>query len=204
MRQRTNIVERLTMEATLSPVIPTGADDSRSESSAEWRDLLFMRECCYGAYLSMFFLVFLNASHAMACTLVPGNFHQVTVLRGRVVGKSLGSLGFRWLRQSFSVSDATLTLYEYRFADNNADLTRTNPAKEIAVVTVSSDGKFDFGSVPKGHYSIGVSVKNSNRMGGLFYVEVTDKVKATDKITLDVSPINPDCTGGNEFIEKKL
>jgi hypothetical protein len=95
-------------------------------------------------------------------------------------------------------------LYEYHFLGKTADLTRAEAAKEIATITADAHGNFDFGLVPNGHYSVGVNVKNSDRMGGLFYVEVTDKIKATDKIILDVSPINPDCTGGNEFIEKKL
>jgi len=41
-------------------------------------------------------------------------------------------------------------------------------------------------------------------MGGLFDVEVTDAVKETRNITLDVSPIRPDCTGGHDFIESKV
>jgi hypothetical protein len=32
---------------------------------------------------------------------------------------------------------------------------------------------------------------------------VTDAVKATKNITIDVSPIHPDCTGGHEFVETK-
>jgi hypothetical protein len=40
-------------------------------------------------------------------------------------------------------------------------------------------------------------------MGGWFDVEVTDSVKATKSITIDVSPVHPDCTGGHEFIVTK-
>jgi hypothetical protein len=40
MPKRANIAERMTMEPTPSIVIPTGVDDSQSESPAEWRDLL--------------------------------------------------------------------------------------------------------------------------------------------------------------------
>jgi hypothetical protein len=130
-----------------------------------------------------------------ACTWAVGYFHQVTVIRGRVVGSSWAP--FRWLRQSFSVSDATITLYEYRFP------VRLEQWKKVAVVTVDRQGNFDFGSVPKGHYFLDIQVNGSDRMGGLFDVEVTDTVKATKSVTIDVSPISPDCTGGHEFIEKK-
>jgi hypothetical protein len=132
-----------------------------------------------------------------ACSLAPGYFHQVTVIRGRVVGKSLGPLGFTWLRQSFSVGEATLTLYEYRSA-------RLDELKKIASVSTDSHGDFDFGSIPKGHYFLNIIVRKSDRLGGLFEVEVTDAVKATKNITIDVSPIHPDCKGGHEFIETKV
>ena len=132
-----------------------------------------------------------------ACSLAPGYFHQVTDIRGRVVGKSLGQLGFRWLRQSFSVGNATLTLYEYRSAGFDG-------TKKVAAVTTDRHGDFDFGSIPTGHYFLNIVVKDSDRLGGLFEVEVTDAVRATKNITIDVSPIHPDCKGGHEFIETKI
>jgi hypothetical protein len=133
---------------------------------------------------------------SQACSLAPGYFHQVTLIRGRIVGKSLGPFGFRWLRQAFSVSDATLTLYEYRSA-------RIEELRTVASVKTDGHGNFDFGLIPKGHYFLNIIVKDSDRLGGLFDVEVTDAVKATKSITIDVSPIHPDCTGGREFIETK-
>jgi hypothetical protein len=104
---------------------------------------------------------------------------------------------FRWFRQSFNVSNATLTLYEYHFP------LPFEQWKKIAVVTVDRHGSFDFGAIPKGHYFLYIQITASDRMGGLFDVEVTDTVKATKSIIIDVSPINPDCTGGHEFIETK-
>ena len=131
-----------------------------------------------------------------ACSLPTGYFHQVTAIRGRVVGRNLGVLGFRWLRQSFHVQGATLTLYEYRSA-------RFEELKKVAEVRTNDRGDFDFGSVPSGHYYLNIVVKGSDSLGGLFDVEVTDVVRATKSITIDVSPIHPDCTGGHEFIETK-
>jgi hypothetical protein len=51
---------------------------------------------------------------------------------------------------------------------------------------------------------LAISVPNPDPLGGFFEVEVTDAVKATKNITIDVSPIHPDCTGGHEFVETKL
>ena len=133
----------------------------------------------------------------LACSLAQGYFHQVTVIRGRVVGKSLGPLGFRWLRQSFGVGAATLTLYEYSSA-------RFEDLKKVVSVTTDRHGDFDFGPIPKGHYSLKIIVKDSDRLGGLFEVEVTDAAQTTKNITIDVSPIHPDCKGGHEFIETKV
>jgi hypothetical protein len=130
-----------------------------------------------------------------ACSLAHGSFHQVTSIRGTVVGSRW--LPFRWLRQSFNVTDATLTLYEYRFPARMGDL------RKLAIVKTNRDGSFDFGRIPNGHYTLVVGVKDSDRMGAWFDVEVTNAVRSTKKIALDVSPIQPDCTGGNEFIESK-
>ena len=90
-----------------------------------------------------------------------------------------------------------MTLYEYRWPAKIGEL------KKVAVVKTDLHGNFDFGPTPKGHYFLQIDVKGSDRMGGLFDVEVTDKVKSTKSITIDVSPIHPDCTGGHEFIETK-
>jgi hypothetical protein len=117
-------------------------------------------------------------------------------MRGRVVGKNFGPFGFRWLRQMSEVKGATLVLYEYHLS-NLEDLPK------IASLKTDEQGAFDFGSPPKGHYSLKIIVENSDRLGGLFEVEVTDSVKPTKDIMIDASPIHPDCTGGHEFIETK-
>jgi hypothetical protein len=46
-------------------------------------------------------------------------------------------------------------------------------------------------------------VSDPELMGGDFDIEVTDARKATNSITIDVSPVQPDCSGGHEFIESK-
>jgi hypothetical protein len=95
------------------------------------------------------------------------------------------------------VNNATLTLYDYPWSPAVLDL------KRIAQVKTNSNGAFDFGALREGHYSLGVSVEGSESLGGWFPVEVTNKVGSTEAILLDVSPMHPDCSGGQEFIERK-
>jgi hypothetical protein len=90
-----------------------------------------------------------------------------------------------------------LTWYEYRSSRKIYDL------KPVAALQAAVHGNFDFGSIPNGHDSLSLEVKDSDRMGGFFDVEVTDAVKNTKHVTIDASPIQPDCTSGHEFIETK-
>jgi len=153
-----------------------------------------------GRQFAMFLYLALASTLAGACSLTPinGYFHQVTAVRGRVVGKSLGPFQFRWLRQSFAAEHARLALYEYRLPATIEDL------QLIAAVTTDAHGNFDFGQIPNGHYVLTVKAENPSLMGGFFEIEITDKVQATRSITIDMSPIHPDCTGGHEFLETKL
>jgi hypothetical protein len=135
-------------------------------------------------------------SISFGCEFVD-SFHQVTALQGRVVGKNLWLFQFRWLRQSFSVSDATLTLYDYRSPAKISEL------KKIAAVQTNSDGAFDFGKLPEGHYYLKIDSNGSSVLQDWFEVEINENVKTTSSILIDISPIRPDCSGGHEFIEKK-
>ena len=147
------------------------------------------------AFVALLFVaIFTNSSYG--CSFID-IFHQVTALRGRVVGKSLGPLQFRWLRQSFAVDNATLTLYEYRTPAKISEL------KKITVAETDAHGNFDLGKIEIGHYFLNIDAKGSAVLKDWFEVEVTDKVKPTKSVLIDISPIHPDCKGGHEFIERK-
>jgi hypothetical protein len=146
--------------------------------------------------ITLFVTIISTLAGACSLAVVHGYFHQVTAVRGQVVGRSLGPLQFRWLRQSFRVPRANLALYEYRWPAKHGDL------KLIAFIGTDSRGNFDFGPIAQGHYVLEITAKDPDLMGE-FDVEVTDTVKATDRITIDISPIHPDCSGGHEFIENK-
>jgi hypothetical protein len=142
-------------------------------------------------------LAIILRGRSFGCEFVD-SFHQVTALRGRVVGKSLGPFGFRWLRQSFTVSDASLTLYEYRSPAKFSDL------KKVAAIQTDSRGEFDFGKLPFGHYYLNAASKRSEALNDWFEIEINENVKPTSSVLIDISPIRPDCSGGHEFLENKI
>jgi hypothetical protein len=129
------------------------------------------------------------AVHAAACSQAVGYFHQVTRLKGKVVGKSLGPVQFRWLRRRYKVSGAELEIYEYASP-------WPKDAKPLARTVANSAGEFEFGRLKEGHYALFIK---GGGMQDLFDVEITNKVPHTKEVTLDISPIFPDCTGGHEF-----
>jgi hypothetical protein len=137
-----------------------------------------------------FFALFLGfAAQASACSWAVGYFHQVTSLKGRVVGKSLGPFQFRWLRRSFNVSKAKLDLYDY-----NEHWNKDN--KPVAHTVANSAGEYDFGALKEGHYRLHVS---GSDLSDWFDIEITNKVPTTKQITIDISPNFPDCTGGHDI-----
>ncbi len=136
--------------------------------------------------LAVVSLVLASLSELRACTLVQGYFYQVTSLKGRVVGTHNLTYAPRWLRQSFARKHAKLALYEYG-----------QPWEDTFIVkTVNSDdhGNFDFGQLKIGHYALRIDDND------VFDVEVTDLPRITASVTIDASPIHPDCKGGHEFI----
>ncbi len=133
------------------------------------------------------------ATNASPCSLARPYFYQVSQLRGRVVGAKLGPLQYiRWLRQSFSRSNAKLTLYEYR-----SPVRSWGEFPLLRTVDADRGGNFDFGDLPKGHYVL--EVKDST-LHDWFEVEVTATARPTDSVLIDISPFFPDCKGGHEFV----
>jgi len=142
------------------------------------------------AAIAVVFLLLFAASQVRPCTWAIGYFYQVTALKGQVVGTNVRGLP-RWLRQSFARKHAKLTLYEYRWPRIG-----WSGMPLVRAVETDGDGKFNFGPVKTGHYTLMVGEDQS------FDVEVKDLPDVTESITIDVSPVYPDCTGGHEFVVK--
>lgn len=135
-------------------------------------------------------LVLVSAFQSSACTFPWGYFYQVTLLKGRVVGTHAHHLFDppEGLRQTLVRKHAELTLDEYRVPFD----------KRLLVKAVETDdhGSFDFGPLRIGHYTLRIDDGNS------FEVEIKDLTRKTESVTIDVSPVNTDCSGGHEFIVK--
>ena len=63
----------------------------------------------------------------------------------------------------------------------------------VKTLETDSKGAFDFGSLRTGHYTLAIDDEES------FDVEIKELPQVTESITIDVSPVYPDCTGGHEF-----
>jgi hypothetical protein len=136
--------------------------------------------------LAIAMLVLLSVSQTHACSLAIGYFYQITLLKGRVVGMHNLTYAPRWLRQSVPRKQAKLALYEYSQPWDEKSLVKT--------VVSDDNGNFDFGPLKIGHYTLRIDDND------LFAVEVKDLPRVTESVTIDASPIHPDCKGGHEFI----
>jgi hypothetical protein len=99
----------------------------------------------------------------------------------------------RWLRHSVARENVRLRLHQYRWpirTDSQRPLVKT--------VTTHEDGTFDFGVVPEGHYTLLVDWPVES--GESFDVEIRKLPAETSSVKIDVSPVDPDCSGGHEFI----
>lgn len=140
------------------------------------------------------FTLILAASRNLACSWAKGYFHQVTSLRGTVVGSKFPVLhSFRWFRQSVVRPGAKLTLYGYCWPCDVWSLA------SVKTVLTGTDGKFDFGTLRPSHYYLRIDDEKSS-LSGLFEVEVKGPPKPRESETIDISPASPDCAGGHEFI----
>src|ERR1700733_6088645 len=94
--------------------------------------------------------VCLTAPAAMACSWAEGYFFQVTSLRGSIVGVGDGDPRhmIKWMRQHVAQGYVSMTLYQYRWPANLDEL------KTIRKVKADANGRFEFGSLDKGHYKL--------------------------------------------------
>jgi len=150
------------------------------------------------ALVAIGFVLVLGCSNAIACGWAIGYFHQVTDLRGTVVGSKFPILSsFRWYRQSVVRSEARLTFYDYCWP--------CDPRSRIRVETVltNGDGKFDLGALMPGHYYLDIDDEKDGLFDE-FQVEVMSSQRPTESETIDISPVQPDCSAGHEFMVNRI
>jgi hypothetical protein len=139
-----------------------------------------------------------QAQAAISCSLADGYFYQVTRLRGQLVGMTnywplLGYGSYpSWLRYRMARDNVKLRLYKYGWPIHDHSQTPL-----VKTVVTGKNGRFDFGSVPLGHYRLLIDwpAIDSNS----FDVEINNLATETSSVTIDVSPVDPDCKGGHEF-----
>ena len=139
----------------------------------------------------------IQAQQALSCSFAVGYFHQVTRLRGTVVGTVnswplIGGSYPRWIRQRIKRRNANLLLYNYRWPGSVREL------QPIATVRTDERGRFDFGTLKEGHYMLMIdwAAEHSDE----FDVEIKKLPAETSSVEIDVSPVDSDCTGGHQFI----
>jgi len=149
-------------------------------------------------FIALVSLLLVPMLEIRACEFAVGYFYQVTALRGQVVGTNFASnfaLGLpRWFRQSFAKRNAQLSLYEYVWPPRPI-----NEMQAVRAVETDANGKFDFGILKAGHYTLVVD-EGTLCVSCSFDVEVKDLPHATVSVIVDVTPIKPDCSDGHEFI----
>ena len=106
-------------------------------------------------------------------------------------------LGYRsypsWLQHRVARDHVKLRLYKYGWPIRDRSETPL-----VETLTTDKNGRFDFGSVPVGHYTLVIDWPNVD--GDSFDVEVNNLAAETSSVTIDVSQVDPDCTGGHEFM----
>ena len=89
-------------------------------------------------------------------------------------------------------ASVNLRLYKYRHPSGIRDV------PPFATVKTDKNGRFDFGALPEGHYTLAVDWPVE--YGGMFDIEVKPLSAATSSVKVDISPVNPACRGGHEII----
>lgn len=153
------------------------------------------RRIAAAAFL-MIFTCSLGVSRVLGCSWAAGYFYQVTNLRGTLVGSKFPVLhSFRWFRQSVARPQTKLVLYNYCAPCDVRSLA------SVKTVLTDNNGEFDFGNLKSSHYYLKVDDEKGD-FSDWFEVEVKGPRNPKESVTIDVSPVSTDCSGGHEFTVK--
>ena len=147
-------------------------------------------------YLRLFLaaiLFLLSIPAVLACDpYSAGFFQQVTALKGEIVGLKAGPLQrLRTVRQAFHRKKVRLILYQYGGPGMRGQ------TEIVKIVHADEDGKFDFGPLPWGHYTLEVDDHEWDTESW-FDIEVVPMLHETDSVMIDISPALSNCKAGQE------
>lgn len=120
----------------------------------------------------------------LALGSLPPPLPRISRFRGEVVGKNLWILQYRWLRRRFTAVGTTLSLVrslpstEYK---GNVVL----HGERVGDVVIDRSGRFDFGDLPPGEYSLIVTYPGEDAVGFGF---VIDPSARSADVLIDASP----------------
>ena len=139
-------------------------------------------------------LLTLGVPRILACSWAIGYFREVTSLKGTVVGSNFPVLhSFRWYRRSVVRPQAKLILFDFCWPCNIRSLA------PVKTAVANADGKFDFGTLKPSHYWLRID-DDKGSLSDWFEVEVKGPPNPKEFVVIDISPVQPDCSGGHEFI----
>src|SRR5436190_11081923 len=109
---------------------------------------------------------------------------HVARLRGKVVGKNLWLIQYRWLRRRFTAVGTTLSLRRILPATEYKGnvIFHGEPAGDV---TIDRSGTFDFGALRPGEYGLTVRMPGEDGVG--FGVEIDPTARITE-VLIDPSP----------------
>ena len=109
--------------------------------------------------------------------------YRISRLRGRVVGRSLGILQYRWLRRRFKAVGTELTVTKAADYYYQGNLIKNEAL--VGEQTVGGTGTFDFGRLPPGEYSMLVTLPGEDSVGFAFSI---DPEAQQSEVLVDASP----------------
>lgn len=110
--------------------------------------------------------------------------YRIATLNGRVVGKSLRPIQYRWLRRQFAATGAVLVLSTEHYENRpGAGLIPTGTL--VREITIDKSGTFDFGALSPDDYVLQVTLPGENTVE--FHVTV-DSAAQNSRVLIDASP----------------
>jgi hypothetical protein len=109
---------------------------------------------------------------------------SISTLRGRVVGKFLGFVQYRWLRRRFNAAGTTLSL-ERNLPSTEYMGNEIRHVERVGEMVVDGSGSFDFGKLTPGEYVLSVTLPEEDTVS--FHFDIAPSAHNKD-VLIDASP----------------